>query len=100
MVLKLIPGDVWQPWNAELQLEWLDCHEDVGEFYDQETIPLFREQFIKSYRKLVGIHPADRHAYRQALQHIRDEEGNASVALVIEQLNRERQGIDPDWQIE
>ena len=83
----LSPEATRAAWDAELKLELLDVHEDVAEFYDQETLPEYRKRFAESYRRLVGVHPARRDEFRDALIRIRDG-GGMPVKLLMEVLNR------------
>jgi hypothetical protein len=83
----LSPEATRAAWDAELKLELLDAHDDVAEFYDSETLPEYRQKFADAYRRLVGVHPADRHEFREALLQVRDG-GGMPVADLIDVLNR------------
>lgn len=87
MTVELSPTATQAAWDAELRLERVAAHEDVAEFFDAETVSAQRHQFAASYRRLVGVHPADRHEFRQALERIRDG-GGMSVPDLIDVLNR------------
>lgn len=84
---ELSPEAAKAAWDAELKLELLEAHEDVGEFYDCETLPKYRQQFAEAYRRLVGVHPADRHEFREALFRVRDG-GGMPVADLIDVFRR------------
>ena len=84
---ELSPEATRAAWDAELKLELLDANSDIAEFYDEETIPMYRQKFADAYRHLIGVHPADRHEFREALIGIRDG-GGRPVADLIEMLNR------------
>lgn len=62
-------------------------HEDVAEFYENETISADRKYFADAYRRLVGVHPDQRHEFHEALERIRDG-GGLPVADLIDILNR------------
>ena len=87
MTAGLSPEATRAAWDAELKLELLDVHEDVAEFYDQETLPEYRQRFAESYRRLVGVHPALRNEFREALIRVRNG-GGMPVADVMDVLNR------------
>ncbi len=84
---RLSPEAARAAWDAELKLELLDAHDDVAEFYDSETYTEYRQKFADAYRRLIGVHPADRHEFRKALIGIRDG-GGRPVADLIEIFNR------------
>ena len=84
---ELSPEAARAAWDAELKLELLDAQDDVDEFYDLETLQEYRQKFADAYRHLVGVHPADRHEFREALISIRDG-GGMPVANLIEVFNR------------
>ena len=88
MAKELSPEAARAAWDAELKLELLDANSDIAEFYESETITRYRESYANSYRRIVGIHPADRDEFREALIHIRDG-GGVPVAEVIDILNRQ-----------
>ena len=87
MTPVLSPEAARAAWDAELKLELLDANDDVAEFYDSETLPQYRQKFADAYRRLVGVHTADRHEFREALIGIRDG-GGRPVADLIELFNR------------
>ncbi len=87
MTAELSPTATQAAWDAELRLERVAAHEDVAEIFDTETVPTERQQFAESYRRLVGVHPDDRHEFRQALERIRDG-GGMPVDDLIEAFNR------------
>lgn len=87
MAKELSPEAARAAWDAELKLELLDANSDIAEFYEEETIPRYRETFAESYRCIVGIHPAERGEFREALIRIRDG-GGMPVADLIDVLNR------------
>ena len=87
VTVELSPTATQAAWDAELQLERVEAHEDVAEFFDNETVPVERQQFAESYRRLVGVHPDDRHEFRQTLERIRDG-GGMPVGDLIEEFNR------------
>ena len=83
----LSPEATQAAWDAELRLERLVAHEDVAEFFADATVPAEREQFAASYRRLVGVHPDDRHEFREALERIRDG-GGMPVNDLVSTFNR------------
>ena len=89
MTVGLSPQATQAAWDAELRLERVVVHEDVAEVFDSETVPAERQQFAESYRRLVGVHPADRHEFRQALERIRDG-GGLPVGDLIAVFNSRR----------
>ena len=74
-------------WDAELRLERIAAHEDVAEIFEAATIQSDRQEFAEAYRRLVGVHPEQRHEFGEALERIRDG-GGLPVADLIEILNR------------
>ena len=87
MTVGLSPTATQAAWDAELRLERVAAHEDVAEFFDNETVPAERQLFAESYRRLVGVHPDDRHEFRQSLERIRDG-GGMPVGDLIDEFNR------------
>jgi len=75
VTVELSPTATQAAWDAELRLERVAAHEDVAEFFDSETIPAERHRFAESYRRLVGVHPENRHEFRQSLERICDGGG-------------------------
>lgn len=73
--------------DAELQLLKLDSHEWLAQFHEQEENAYLRSQFADRYRKAVGVVPALRDEFREALLRIRDG-GGMPVSDVIDVLNR------------
>ena len=73
--------------DGELRLERLVAHEDVAELFAGAMVSAEREQFAASYRRLVGVHPDDRHEFREALDRIRDG-GGMPVNDLVDTFNR------------
>lgn len=87
VTVALSPTATQAAWDAELRLERVAAHEDMAEFFDNETVPTERQQFAESYRRLVGVHPENRHEFRDALERIRDG-GGMPVDDLLEEFNR------------
>ena len=53
----------------------MEFHADLADLWETETCPTLRQQFAEQYRRLIGVHPAQRELFRSALQGIRDGGG-------------------------
>ncbi len=87
MTRELSPEAAQAAWDAELKLELLDANEEVAECFDSEDVPVYRQRYADAYRRLVGVHPAHRHEFREAMLRARDG-GGMPVADVIDVFNR------------
>lgn len=72
MASELSPEAALDAWNAGIQLARLEADEALAVFYDQEDSEYLRSVFAERYRTAVGVHPAVREEFREALLRIRD----------------------------
>ncbi|MBW3541538.1 MAG: hypothetical protein KY476_14820 [Planctomycetes bacterium] len=80
-----------EAWKAELTLERLEANADIAASWEAETCRVFREKFAAIYRRLVGVHPRHREAFRDALLRVRDG-GGMAVEELIERFENEKPG--------
>ena len=55
----------------------MDLFEDFADLHDTEATPQMRRYYAERYRKLIGVHPHQRHELREALRRIVDGGGSA-----------------------
>lgn len=92
MSSNLSPEAAHAAWDAERHILRLDAQEWLAQFHDQETSRILQHSFAARYRCAVGVHPDQRHEFRDALMRIRDG-GGAPVETVIAVLNAQETGI-------
>lgn len=85
------------------KLAALDVYEELAELSEQSPIALIRTRFRATYQKAIGVPPEERHAFRVALEGVRDG-GGQSVANLIDIFRRRHQakgsfstGDEPGW---
>lgn len=70
---------------ADALLARLDMLEDDARANDAETCPALRLAYAASYRKAIGVDPAERFVLRTVLERVR-ETGDATVDDLIAQV--------------
>jgi hypothetical protein len=56
--------------KADVKLAELDLYADLAALWETETVPGLREHHAAWYRRLLGVHPAKRAAFRDGLLRI------------------------------
>ena len=86
-----LSAEEWeQQLQAEQRLAEIDLFEDLAILVEEEPCLAIRKEMANRYRKLIGVWPTQRDAFRMGLEHVRAA-GGISPGDLAEQIERDHQ---------